>query len=117
MLHLTASDTRKLEVENISISCRVSRQLEASQELLASATYLSDIVPVCEKVGLDIAEEAERTMAEVLWDQGEKSASIHTLQKLTSASRRNGDIDPSRAMLLAQLVRWKRLKHFRSCVS
>ena len=104
MVHLNARDARKLEVENISISCRVSKQLEASQELLASATYLSDIVSVCDTVGLNITADAERTMAEVLWDQGEKSASIHTLQKLMNAPRRNGDIDPSRAMLLAQLV-------------
>jgi ataxia telangiectasia mutated family protein len=105
MLHLKAKDARKLEVRNIIAACGVARQLQASQELLASATYLSDIVPACEAVGVDIAEEAQHMMAEVLWAQGEKSASVRMLQKLAGSYESSGDNASSRASLLAQLVR------------
>jgi ataxia telangiectasia mutated family protein len=104
MLHLKAKDARKTEVRNIIESCKLSKQLQASQELLASATYLSDIVPVCESVGLNVAEEAQHLMAEVLWDQGEKPTSIRMLQQIANSYPDGVDNISGKASLLAQLV-------------
>lgn len=107
MLHLKASDARRLEVKNLIASCGISRQLQSSQELLASATYLADIVPVCRDVGLDVADDAQQTLAEVLWDQGEHSTSIHMLQQLAA---RSSAVDNAphypRAVVLAHLVHY-----------
>jgi len=107
ILRLKASDARRLEVKNLIASCGISRQLQASQELLASATYLADIVPVCLDVGLDVADDAQQTLAEVLWDQGEHSTSIRMLQQLAA---RSSTIDNAahcpRAVVLAHLVRF-----------
>jgi hypothetical protein len=95
-----------LEVKNLMASCGISKQLQASQELLASATYLADIVPVCLDVGLDIADDAQQTLAEVLWDQGEHSTSVRMLQQLAT---RSSTVDNAshcpRAVVLAHLVR------------
>ena len=107
ILRLKASDARRLEVKNLIASCGISRQLQASQELLASATYLADIVPVCLDVGLDIADDAQQTLAEVLWDQGEHSTSVRMLQQL--AARSSTDDSAShypKAVVLAHLVRY-----------
>lgn len=69
-----------------------------------SATYLSDIVPVCESAGLHVAEEAQQLMAEVLWDQGEKSTSIRMLQQVANAYPDSATKTSGKAILLAQLV-------------
>lgn len=103
MLHLNARDARVMEVKNIMIACSVAKQLQTSQELLASATYLSDIVPRCQSVGVDVAEEAQHLMAEVLWDQGEKSTAIRMLQQLAN-NYSPVDNASGKASLLAQLV-------------
>ena len=94
-------------MKNLIASCGISRQLQASQELLASVTYLADIVHVCLDVGLDVADDAQQTLAEVLWDQGEHSTSIRMLQQLaTRSSTVENAAHYPRAIVLTRLVRY-----------
>lgn len=104
-MNLKAKDVRAVEVEVLISSCTIARQRNALQESLATATYLSDLVPACKEIGLDIDLQAQNEVADVLWDQGEHSTSIRMLQRLTehvNPEAENSGITMSR--LLAKLV-------------
>jgi ataxia telangiectasia mutated family protein len=83
VMHISLKDVRNVEVEALVSSCTISRQQNALQESLATATYLSDLVPICQQIGLDIETLALNEVADVLWDQGEQSTSIRMLRRLT----------------------------------
>jgi ataxia telangiectasia mutated family protein len=83
VMHISLKDVRNVEVEALVSSCTISRQQNALQESLATATYLSDLVPTCHQIGLDIETVALSEVADVLWDQGEQSTSIRMLRRLT----------------------------------
>jgi ataxia telangiectasia mutated family protein len=104
-MHLSLKDIRSVEVKALISSCTISRQLNALQESLATATYLSDLVPVCKEIGLDIEAEAQSEVADVLWDQGEHSTSIRMLRQLAEhaypKTEKNGN---ARSKVLAKLV-------------
>jgi ataxia telangiectasia mutated family protein len=94
-----------MEAEALVSSSTVCRKHGALQESLASVTYLSDIVPKCKAVGLDIEATAQQEVANVLWEQGETDISIRMRQHLIDhADFDSQNIDLSLPVLLARLV-------------
>ncbi|KAI8932149.1 hypothetical protein NX059_011032 [Plenodomus lindquistii] len=103
-LHTRTATLRGIEVEALVSSSTISRRHGALQESLASVTYLSDIVPQCKSVGLDIEATAQHEVANVLWDQGETEISIRMRQHLIDhADFDSQNTDLSLPVLLARL--------------
>jgi ataxia telangiectasia mutated family protein len=104
-MHISLKDVRSVEVEALVSSSTISRQRNAFQESLATATYLSDLVPTCRDVGLDIEGLAMNEVADVLWDQGEHSTSIRMLRRLTEQMHPKSENEGiERSKMLAKLV-------------
>ncbi|KAF1947572.1 hypothetical protein EJ02DRAFT_429982 [Clathrospora elynae] len=103
-LHTRTATLRGMEVEALVSSSSVCRKHGALQESLASVTYLSDIVPECKAVGLDIEATAQHEVANVLWEQGETEISIRMRQHLIDhANFDSQNVDLSLPVLLARL--------------
>ncbi|CAN9289399.1 unnamed protein product [Alternaria alternata] len=103
-LHTRTATIRGMEVEALVSSSSLCRKHGALQESLASVTYLSDIVPECKAVGLDIEATAQHEVANVLWEQGETEISIRMRQHLIDhADFESQNIDLSLPVLLARL--------------
>lgn len=104
-LHTRTATIRGMEVEALVSSSSVCRKHGALQESLASVTYLSDIVPQCKAIGLDIEAVAQHEVANVLWEQGETEVSIRMRQHLIDhANFDSQNADLSLPVLLARLV-------------
>lgn len=104
-LHARTGTVRNMEVEALVSSSTICRKHGALQESLASVTYLSDIVPDCKTVGLDIEAIAQHEVANVLWEQGETEISIRMRQHLIDhADFDSQNTDLSLPVLLARLV-------------
>ena len=104
-LRARTATVRGMEVEALVSSSAVCRKHGALQESLATVTYLSDIVPECKSVGLDIDATAQHEVANVLWEQGETEISIRMRQHLIDhADFDSQNIDLSLPVLLARLV-------------
>ena len=106
MLKTSQRDARSIESRALLASSNLSRRHEALQDTLATATYLNDLIKPCEDAGVDIRAAVQFESANVLWDQGEMTASIRMLQDLQT----NLDATPSfahvgKSELLARLVR------------
>lgn len=81
------------------------RKLDMMQESLSTVTYLSRLSGIAKSSRLSIAAAVQQETANVLWDRGEFSESIRTLQGLSSAAPFDGqDIPVGQAGLLADLV-------------
>lgn len=103
-LHTRTATIRGMEVEALVSSSSVCRKHGALQESLASVTYLSDIVPQCKAIGLDIEAVAQHEVANVLWEQGETEVSIRMRQHLIDhANFDSQNADLSLPVLLARL--------------
>ncbi|KAL0263600.1 Serine/threonine-protein kinase tel1 [Diplodia seriata] len=94
---------REREADALINGSGVYRRHHALQELLASATYLADIVPSCREVGYEIGTGAKYEVARVLWDQGEKNTSIRMLQQLEDQTKNRKDPTIARTILLTKL--------------
>lgn len=104
-LHTRVATIRGMEVEALVSSSSVCRKHGALQESLASVTYLSDVVPRCKAIGLNIEATAQHEVANVLWEQGETEISIRMRQHLIDhADFDSQDADLSLPVLLARLV-------------
>jgi ataxia telangiectasia mutated family protein len=104
-LHTRTATIRGIEAEALVSSSSVCRKHGALQESLASVTYLSDIVPECKAIGLDIEATAQHEVANVLWEQGETEISIRMRQHLIDhADFDSQHTDLSLPVLLARLV-------------
>lgn len=115
-MHLGLKDVRNIEVEALLSSCNISRKHSSLQDSLATATYLSDLAPICSQIGLDIEVAAQNEVADALWDQGEHSTSIRMLRRLTEMPRSKKESDQShRSRLLAKLVSRGNLRHIAPC--
>jgi serine-protein kinase ATM len=104
-LHVTPRDVRRLELRALSNMSSQARDYNAYEQNLATATYLQDLIPKCEELGINIQAFTSFEVAKVLWDQGELQSSIRILQRLSDSE----DIDkqefsPGRGMILASLV-------------
>jgi ataxia telangiectasia mutated family protein len=105
-LHTRTATVRGMEAEALVSSSSLCRKHGALQESLASVTYLSDIVPECKAIGLDIEATAQHEVANVLWEQGETEISIRMRQHLIDhADFDSQNVDLSLPVLLARLVR------------
>jgi len=83
-VHCSAADIRSQEAKALVQSSTIARKRGAIQDSLAAATYLSDLVPQCREVGLNIEGPAQIEVASVLWDQGEMATSIHMLRDIVA---------------------------------
>ena len=99
-------DARSIEVRALLASSNMSRHHEALQNTLATATYLNQLIKPCEEVGVNIKAAVQLESANVLWDQGEMTASIRMLQDLqTNLDPSSNFIHVGKPKLLAKLVR------------
>ncbi|KAI9851515.1 MAG: Serine/threonine-protein kinase tel1 [Thelocarpon superellum] len=70
----------ELEIRSLLESSQIGRKHGALQSSLTAATYLSTLVESCSTAGVHITAAAQNEIANVLWDQGEMTASIRILQ-------------------------------------
>jgi ataxia telangiectasia mutated family protein len=105
ILKTTLRDSRALEINALLSSSKLSRHHGALQNSLATATYLNRLIKPCEEIGLNIAAAVQFESANVLWDQGELTASIRMLQDLQNKLDADSQlIHVGKPELLAKLV-------------
>jgi ataxia telangiectasia mutated family protein len=105
-MSLASRDSQLLEVKVIRQSLGITRSHGVSQASLKSAISLSKLADRCMELDMNIEGVAKFDLANVLWDQGEMTASIRMLQHLNG----NGELHKqaialSRSELLVTLVR------------
>jgi ataxia telangiectasia mutated family protein len=100
-----------LEANVFRQSLEISRNHGVSQASLKSAVTLSKLTEPCAELGMNIEGAASFDLANVLWDQGEMTASIRMLQHLKGQGDLHKQAIPiSRAELLVTLVSHQVLK-------
>lgn len=93
-------------------SLDITRSHGVSQASLKAAISLSKLAEPCAELGMNIEGAAKFDLANVLWDQGEMTASIRMLQQLKGQTDLHKQAIPlSRAELLVTLV-----SHFENSV-
>ncbi|PYI08977.1 ataxia telangiectasia mutated [Aspergillus sclerotiicarbonarius CBS 121057] len=103
-INLSDRDAQLLEVKVIRQSLEIARNHGISQASLKSAVCLSKLAQNCESLGINIEGAAKFDLANVLWDQGEMTASIQMLQQLRDRNDLHKQAIPiSRAELLVTL--------------
>ncbi|KAL1956014.1 hypothetical protein VTO42DRAFT_7829 [Malbranchea cinnamomea] len=103
-LGLTSHHAQLLEVEAIRESLRINRDHNEQQGSLKCAMLLSKLVEPCVGLGVSIDAAATFDLANVLWDQGEMTASIGMLRRLTEQpDLEKQSIPINRAQVLARL--------------
>jgi ataxia telangiectasia mutated family protein len=103
--NLGPGDARLLEAKVFRQSLDITRSHGVAQASLKSAISLSKLAEPCADLGLNIEGAAKFDLANVLWDQGEMTASIRMLQQLKGQSDLHKQAIPlSRAELLVTLV-------------
>ncbi|KAJ5101854.1 hypothetical protein NUU61_004076 [Penicillium alfredii] len=102
--NLSTGDSQLLEVKVIRQSLEITRNHGVSQASLKSAMSLSKLAEPCATLGMNIEGAAKFDLANVLWDQGEMTASIRMLQHLKGQGDLHKQAIPlSRAELLVTL--------------
>ncbi|KAJ6102700.1 hypothetical protein N7486_005127 [Penicillium sp. IBT 16267x] len=76
------AESRLLEANVFRQSLEITRKHAVSQASLKSAISLSRLAEPCAQLGLNIDGATKFDLANVLWDQGEMTASIRMLQHL-----------------------------------
>jgi serine-protein kinase ATM len=109
ILRLSEKDARQVQVNILLDICKISQSQNKGDESLSTVTYLSDLMPVCEKLGLNESLSIQEAVADILWAQNEQVAAIQILSSLTGQSAvRAGSARQSRshktAAILAKLV-------------
>jgi ataxia telangiectasia mutated family protein len=103
--NLSSADSRLLEAKVFRQSLEITRSHGVSQASLKSAISLSKLAEPCAELGMNIDGAAKFDLANVLWDQGEMTASIRMLQQLKGQGDLHKQAIPlSRAELLVTLV-------------
>ncbi|KAL1302378.1 hypothetical protein AAFC00_002781 [Neodothiora populina] len=96
--------SRTAEVKAVVKQSEFARKNDMIQQSLAAATYLSELVPICDDAGLKIDAIAQFESASILWRQREISSSVQILQQLrTRQDLEEQTIKVGSAGLLAQL--------------
>ena len=91
----------------------MSRTHGAIQNALSTVTYLTELVKSCKDVGVDISAVVWLASSNVLWDQGEMTASIRMLRDLQELLDSPSQlIQVSKPELLARLVSIVLYPHF-----
>ncbi|GMF77189.1 unnamed protein product [Aspergillus oryzae] len=103
--NISDHDAQLLEVKAIRQSLHITRTQGIQQASLKSAVYLSKLAHQCSALGINIEGAAKFDLANVLWDQGEMTASIRMLHQLKDQNDLHKQAVPiSRAELLVTLV-------------
>lgn len=98
-------DCRTLEARVLLMCSRMSRSHNALQNALTTATYLNQIVESSKAAGVEIDAAVRFESANVLWEQGEMTASIRMLQDIAKHPIPKSEVmGPGKAELLAKLV-------------
>ncbi|KAJ5945721.1 hypothetical protein N7454_002560 [Penicillium verhagenii] len=79
---MTVAQTHLLEAKVFRESLEITRKHAVSQASLKSAISLSRLSKLCANLGTNIDGVTKFDLANVLWDQGEMTASIRMLQQL-----------------------------------
>ncbi|KAJ5719360.1 hypothetical protein N7493_007815 [Penicillium malachiteum] len=83
---MSLADSRILETKVFRKSLEITRAHGVSQASLKTAISLSRMAGPCAELGMNIDGVAKFDLANVLWDQGEMTASIRMLQQLKGQS-------------------------------
>ena len=106
LLKVSEREARAVEIQVLLDSSKLSRLHGASQSSLTTATYISQLVDTCRNLGLNFDAVAKFESSNVLWDQGEMTASILMLKDIVQhADLTSQDVPIGRPELLAKLVR------------
>jgi ataxia telangiectasia mutated family protein len=104
-MHINLRDARILQIDILLSSCRVWKRRQDSEQSLGTVTYLSDLVPICAEIGINIGSAAQNAVADVLWTQGEYSTAVRILQQIVDRPQPKNELeDVQRPSLLAKLV-------------
>lgn len=105
LLKTSQRDARSLESHVLLASSHMSRTHGAIQNALSTVTYLTELVKPCREVGVDISAVVRLASANVLWDQGEMTASIRMLQDLQGLLDLHAQlVEVSKPELFAKIV-------------
>ena len=105
LLQVSQRGARAVETQALLASSKISRYHGMLQNALSTATYLSHLIEPCEEIGLNVVAAVRYEGANVLWDQGEMTASVRMLQELEFDSRLQAqDIQVGKPEILAKLV-------------
>lgn len=105
LLKTSQRDARSLESHVLLASSHMSRTHGAIQNALSTVTYLTELVKPCREVGVDISAVVRLASANVLWDQGEMTASIRMLQDLQGLLDSHAQlVEVSKPELFAKIV-------------
>ncbi|KAJ5107138.1 hypothetical protein N7456_003813 [Penicillium angulare] len=103
-MNMSLSESRILEAKVFRRSLEITRIHGVSQASLKSAITLSRLAKPCAELGMNIDAVARFDLANVLWDQGEMTASIRMLQHLKGQNDLHKQAIPlSRSELLVTL--------------
>ncbi|KAI4726248.1 hypothetical protein E4T49_06024 [Aureobasidium sp. EXF-10728] len=103
-LHINIRDCRAIEARSVISSSQFARKNDLIQQSLTAATYLSQLVPICQEIDVKMDAAAQFEVATTLWRQGEISTSVQMLQELCSRTDLlKQSIQVGRAGMLAQL--------------
>lgn len=104
-VRISLNEALTFEVETLLRSVSMSRDHGALQSALTTATYLNQLIKPCQDLGVDINAAVQFESAQVLWGQGELTASIKILQDLQCDKHFESDMMYiGKATLLAKLV-------------
>ncbi|KAF2667225.1 hypothetical protein BT63DRAFT_427633 [Microthyrium microscopicum] len=105
LLHVPQTDARSHQVHSLLHSTRLSMKRNVNNGLLASANYLTDLVPICKEAGIDVELDVQEVVADILWSQGEQTTSVHMLEALISQKGPKSDskLSCKKATILAKL--------------
>lgn len=102
---MNIAESRLLEANVFRQSLDITRKHAVSQASLKSAISLSRLAEPCAQLGMNIDGATKFDLANVLWDQGEMTASIRMLQLLKGQGDLQKQAIPlSRSELLVTLV-------------
>ncbi|GAB7347205.1 hypothetical protein MBLNU459_g3311t1 [Dothideomycetes sp. NU459] len=103
-LHVSLRDCRLIEVKAVISGSEFARKNDEIQQSLTAATYLSELLPICDDLGLKIDAAAHFEAASILWKQNEISSSVQILQGIRSRTDLETQaVKVGSAGLLAQL--------------
>lgn len=104
-MECNARDIRFIQIDAILDLSKMTREHGSLQASLAAAMFLAELIEPCKLLGLDVKAIAQVEAANVLWDQGEMTASISMLKTLKGGATGLGQtLTTGNAELLAKLV-------------
>jgi serine-protein kinase ATM len=102
-LRIIERDARSLQITTLCASYKVASRQSSSSTLLATATYLHDLMPICQDLELDVEPVVLDIVSDVLWSQGEHTASIKMLESLAQVNNEVSNRNSPGPKMLAKL--------------